>query len=272
MLALAGCGSSRGTSAAHICGVDQVRAKGGVCIPATSVEVPGVQGSGVAPDGARPLPPTAFLPRSGGKLTHINGAGLHLIEGFEGYSRCAYWDPYGGVWTVGFGQTRGAYRGFCFSGRAAAEQNLKRSIEREYEPAVHAAVGNKAGQNAVSALDSFAYNLGAGIFTGSLRSALSRHDYRTAAAIMIQYVHAGGVVLAGLVRRRHEEVALLLTPDSRPRPAPSRRDLEARRRALRRVLVRYDCRARAATGQRLGPTCRRWFEEGALVNRELRHG
>jgi hypothetical protein len=49
-----------------------------------------------------------------------------------------------------------------------------------------------------------------------------------------------------------------------------RRDLEARRRALRRVLLRYGCRARVHHHERLGPKCRRWFREGARVNRELR--
>lgn len=50
----------------------------------------------------------------------------------------------------------------------------------------------------------------------------------------------------------------------------NRHALEARRRALRRVLERYGCRRRVRQHQHLGPRCRRWKHEGDVVNRELR--
>jgi hypothetical protein len=46
--------------------------------------------------------------------------------------------------------------------------------------------------------------------------------------------------------------------------------LLARRRALRRSLVHYGCRHRVAHREPLGPTCKRWFREGAAVNARLR--
>ncbi len=52
-------------------------------------------------------------------------------------------------------------------------------------------------------------------------------------------------------------------------PQPSRPALEARRRALRRALLRYGCRARVRRHESLGPRCRRWFAQGNAVNRQL---
>lgn len=45
--------------------------------------------------------------------------------------------------------------------------------------------------------------------------------------------------------------------------------LEARLRALNRVLRRYGCRARRHRHERLGPKCRRWFAEGDAIHRTL---
>ncbi len=188
-----------------------------------------------------------------------------MIESFEGYSRCAYWDPFGHVWTAGFGQTHGVFGGFCFASRRAAENNLASSVRREYEWAVHS-VSRTFGQHAVDALDSFAYNLGAGIFTGALRADLARHDYRAAGNIMLGYDHAGGQVLEGLRVRREREVALLRTPDPHPISLGA---LYTRRRVLRRVLLTHGCDRRRAHHQKLGPTCTRWFREGAAVNRAI---
>jgi hypothetical protein len=48
-----------------------------------------------------------------------------------------------------------------------------------------------------------------------------------------------------------------------------RAPLEARQRALRRVLAHYGCRRRARVHAPLGPRCRRWFVEGRSVGEEL---
>ena len=182
---------------------------------------------------------------------------------------CAYWDPYGRVWTAGFGQTKGVYGGFCFSGRSAAEANLKRSVQAEYEWAVHA-IGYPFNQHEVDALDSFAYNLGAGIFAGSLRGDLAGGRVYAASRIMLAYDHAGGVVLAGLKTRRELEVRLLLTPVKAPTPSRNqlRRQLEhdyAYRVRLRRDLATQHCRVSNPSAH-----CRGVLKSGARVNRQIR--
>jgi lysozyme len=224
--------------------------------------------SSVTPEGAKPqAPPVSLRPTVKRELT-IDTAGLHLIEGFEGYSRCAYWDPYGRVYTAGFGQTKGVYAGFCFANRAAAEQNLKRSVQVEYEWAVHA-IGYPFNQHEIDALDSFVYNLGSGIFVGPLRSDLQHGRVYAASRIMLTYDHAGGVVLAGLKTRREVEVRLLLTPE--PKPKPSRAALLREREALRADLTRHRCRVAPYHGRgRYHAICHRWLSEGKVVDHQLK--
>lgn len=140
---------------------------------------------------------------------HVSSRGLALIEGFEGFSSTPYWDPFGGVWTRGFGETEGIGRHSPAISRQQGTANLRHRLERFYEPSIRA-LGVAFNQNQWDALCSFAWNLGAGIFTGSLRSALQHHEWRRAGDMMLRYDHAGGQVLSGLARRRREEVALFL--------------------------------------------------------------
>lgn len=141
---------------------------------------------------------------------HISDNGLRLIEGFEGYSSKPYWDSYGKVWTRGYGETEGIGPNSPNLTRRQAQDNLRRLVEERYEPSI-AELRVPLNQNQWDALCSFAWNLGAGIFTGELRAALERHDWPAAANQMLLYDHAGGQVLAGLARRRHVEAGLFLT-------------------------------------------------------------
>lgn len=227
------------------------------------------------PEGAHPAPLRTLL--SGLSPVHISVNGLRLIERFEGYSRCAYWDPYGRVWTAGYGQTRGISARFCFTDRLAAEVNLRSSIESEYQWAVRG-LGGQLTQNAVDALDSFAYNLGAAIFTGTLREDLKAGRLFAASRIMLLYDHAGGVVLPGLQTRREAEVRLLLIPErtvSVHQRRLERLHRDYRRRSelrrditrIRRELTAHRCRS--VHGPHAYPRCPQIAREGrAAVNAE----
>ena len=147
----------------------------------------------------------------------ISDNGVRFIAGFEGFSSTPYWDSYGRVWTRGFGETEGISQHSPAISREQGERRLRALIEQRYQWAVNEL--HPSTQNAYDALCSFAWNLGAGIFRGSLRDALMRHDYNRAGSIMLQYDHAGGVRLAGLTRRRQAEVDLLRrggAPPARP--------------------------------------------------------
>jgi lysozyme len=141
---------------------------------------------------------------------HISSRGLALIESFEGFSSAPYWDSYGRVWTRGYGETEGIGPDSPHLSRAEATTNLKRLVEDRYEWAIRE-LGVEFSQDQWDALCSFVWNLGAGIFTGDLRTALQAREWTRAAQLMLAYDHAGGQVLEGLARRRRQEVALFLS-------------------------------------------------------------
>lgn len=179
---------------------------------------------------------------------HISRRGVQLIASFEGFSSRPYWDPYGRVWTRGFGETEGITSSSPAISRKAAEHRLQHLIETRYEWAIRE-LGVSLNQNQWDALCSFAWNLGAGIFTGHLRDALQHREWETAANFMLGYDHAGGQVLAGLQRRRQLEAKLFLEPEPPYLPPDEARwerqyDQLAHRRGpwatmRRRVLRRY---------------------------------
>ena len=147
----------------------------------------------------------------------ISSRGLRLIETFEGFRSAPYWDSYGRVWTRGFGETEGIGPGSPHLTLAEAQARLKVLVERRYEFAIKD-LRVDLNQNEFDALCSFVWNLGTGIFTGSLRYNLQHRNFHAAASEMLQFDHAGGVVLEGLRIRRHDEVDLFLKPDVVPDP------------------------------------------------------
>jgi lysozyme len=146
----------------------------------------------------------------------ISEPGLELIERFEGYSFRAYWDAYGGVWTVGFGETSGVTASTTQT-FPQAQADLARRLVADYEPSIRA-LGVPLSQNQWDALCSFVWNLGAGSMSASwtIGRLLRERNYQAAANSMLSYVRAGGVVLQGLVTRREAERTLFLTSDPLP--------------------------------------------------------
>lgn len=60
------------------------------------------------------------------------------------------------------------------------------------------------------ALVDLGFNCGAGALTGNITAGLRESDIALVTSTILEYVHAGGVVLPGLVARREREVALFL--------------------------------------------------------------
>lgn len=146
-------------------------------------------------------------------------AGLALIKEFEGfpYSGAPYWDPYGKVWTQGYGNTKGVTAHSPRISEARALDLLKTRLNHEYEPTIEAIAGKIGGftQHQFDALCSVVWNLGPGILGPgtSLGKALRRKDWKGFARELLAYDRAGGVVLPGLERRRKAEATLFLTGD-----------------------------------------------------------
>lgn len=144
---------------------------------------------------------------------HISKNGLDLIKKYEGLYLNAYKCP-AGVLTIGYGTTNADKEITLFTinnktkiTKEKAEELLKKSIEKKYEPLVNKFNNKyKFNQNEFDALVSFCYNI------GSINQ-LTRNGKRTKQEIadaMLKYNHAAGKVLNGLTRRRKEERALFL--------------------------------------------------------------
>jgi lysozyme len=147
---------------------------------------------------------------------NISENGLLLIERFEGFVGHPYWDPFGHVWTRGYGETEGISGASPTISAAQAQANLKRLLGEEYEPAVREIQG--LNQNQYDALCSFVWNVGPGAIgpQTTLGRFLRAHEFGNAANALLAYDHAGSQVVPDLVMRRQTERALFLTPIANP--------------------------------------------------------
>lgn len=147
---------------------------------------------------------------AGGRAVKTSPKGIALITEFEGFRSKAYQDVVG-VWTIGYGFTLGVQPGDTIT-KEQAKRRLARELE-SYEAAVMRACTNEPNQNEFDALVCFAFNVGAaGMAKSSVIKAHNRGDHQAAARAFQLWNKAGGVVYAGLTRRRAAEAALYLTP------------------------------------------------------------
>jgi lysozyme len=136
--------------------------------------------------------------------------GLALIKEFEGFRALAYLCP-AGVWTIGWGHTRGVTE----HDRVTEEMATDMLIEdlAWSEAAVKQYVTVPLNQNQFDALVSFTFNLGQGALAQStLLRLLNSGEYTAAALQFGRWVKAGTQTLPGLVRRREAERALFEEP------------------------------------------------------------
>lgn len=134
-------------------------------------------------------------------------SGLALTEQFEACRLDAYPDLKG-VWTIGFGHTGPDVHCGMVITQAQAEAYLKADIKAASD-AVNHLVTIAIGQGEFDALVDFAYNVGIGALTGStLLRDLNAGDFAGAADRFEEWDHAGGFVVAGLLRRREAEETL----------------------------------------------------------------
>ena len=140
----------------------------------------------------------------------ISEQGLDLIKSFEGLRLQSYWDANGGVWTIGWGHTKGVQRGQVIT-RADAERFIRDDLA-PIERHLTADLGEDGVlQCQFDALCSFCFNLGIRQYNNStLRRKLKAGDYKGAANEFPRWCHSGGKVLPGLVRRREVERRLFL--------------------------------------------------------------
>jgi len=136
--------------------------------------------------------------------------GLALTKGFEGLRLTAYQDV-AGVWTIGYGHTGPEVVSGMTISEAEAEALLLADLA-EAIACVNQAVTGALSQCQFDALVDFCFNAGRGNFLNStLLRKLNLGDVAGAAAQLGLWIHAGGKVVAGLVRRRKAEATLFLS-------------------------------------------------------------
>lgn len=129
-----------------------------------------------------------------------------FIAKWEGFLPDAYLDQIADppVWTIGYGHTDGVHSGMRWS-----KSKALRVLARDCRSAAQAVQSNIRVPLTVRqriALISLVFNCGPGAIEGStLQRELNRRKYRRAANCFLDWVHAGGEVIQGLVNRRRAE-------------------------------------------------------------------
>jgi lysozyme len=142
--------------------------------------------------------------------------GFALTRSFEGLRLESYQDS-AGNWTIGYGHTDPEVR----EGQRISELEAEVLLRKDLAAAaacVHRAVRVELTQSQFDALVDFCFNAGRGAFlSSSLLRYVNRAEFESVVVQFGLWVHAGGEVLPGLVRRRAAEAALFA---GRGFPAP----------------------------------------------------
>lgn len=148
----------------------------------------------------------AFTDEKSNKLT---SEVIQMVRDFEGFRDKAY-QCSAGVWTLGYGHTRGVKKGMTCT-KDQADMWLSEDLG-EAEAAVIKYVKVPLTDNQYGALVDFTFNLGQGSLASStLLRLLNDGDYTKAADQFTRWVKADGNVIEGLVRRREAEKKLFLS-------------------------------------------------------------
>ena len=164
------------------------------------------------------LPEAKLEPKNGAtsngtlqKGRRMNAAGMQILKECEGLYLNSYKCP-AGVWTIGYGCTKGIRPGMTIT-EAQAEEMLREELSK-FEEGLEKELGHiPLNENQFSALVSLTYNCGIGaVVEGTtIRRKLEAKDYRGAAEGFLLWNKGGGRVLPGLVKRREMERKLFLT-------------------------------------------------------------
>jgi lysozyme len=142
----------------------------------------------------------------------LNDKGIDILHHFEGCRLKAYLCP-AKVWTIGWGNTRYEDGTPVKEGDEITQQradDLFLNIVNGFSDGVKKRLLQPIGENRFNALVSFAYNVGLGNFGSStlLKKVNANPDDETIRNEFMKWNRGGGVVLAGLTRRRKAEADL----------------------------------------------------------------
>jgi lysozyme len=143
----------------------------------------------------------------------ISEDGLELIKKFEGCETTAYQDSVG-VWTIGFGHTKGVEEGQTCSIEDA--ESMLADEMNEYEGYINNMVKVDLQQHEFDALVAWVYNLGpTNLGESTMLKVLNGGQFDRVPDEMNRWTRAGGEILEGLVRRRQAESLMFQNLDWR---------------------------------------------------------
>lgn len=132
-----------------------------------------------------------------------------LLKKFEGCKLKAYKCP-AGIWTIGYGSTRGVKEGDVITQEEADALILEEAQEYLDEALRLSPRLRSATPGQQAAIASFVYNCGAGNYKKStLKRNVDAGDFNEAKHSIKMWNKANGKVLKGLVTRRQAEADLL---------------------------------------------------------------
>lgn len=141
-----------------------------------------------------------------------------FVAQWEGFRSVAYRDV-AGIWTIGYGFTEGVRKGDKIN-LDDAKRRLRETLQK-FEDAVLSATTVSLNENELTALTSFAYNVGVSAYKKStLRRLLNEGQRLAAAEQFLRWNKAGGQVIQGLTNRREAERKLFLTKPGGAKPQP----------------------------------------------------
>ena len=139
-------------------------------------------------------------------MLQLSKTGIELLKHFEGCELKAYQDSVG-VWTIGYGHTKGIYEGLEIT-QSEAEKMLQDELP-EYEGYVTDKVVPMLQQHEYDALVCWVYNLGpTNLSSSTLLKRLNAGEFNDVPFQMKRWDKAGGQPLLGLTRRRNAEALL----------------------------------------------------------------
>jgi lysozyme len=133
-----------------------------------------------------------------------------LIKGFENCRLVAYLDTVANppIWTIGWGHTgKDVYEGLVWT-QAQADEALEHDIIAADALLSVYSPGLTGGP--LEAITDFVFNIGIGHYrTSSLCQLVNANAWPQAKTELLKWDHSNGTVVAGLLRRRQAEAALI---------------------------------------------------------------
>lgn len=146
--------------------------------------------------------------------SRVPAAAVEMVAEFEGFRAEAYLCP-AKVWTIGYGTTRWGDGSPVVKGDGPVTQDAaRRLLQRDLDAAARAVddlVLVNLTERQRAALISFVHNVGRGAFARStMLTHLNAGRLTSAAGEFTRWVHGGGAILPGLMRRRSAEARLFM--------------------------------------------------------------